>query len=60
MIEKYKEFIIAICVFLVLSAALFIFKTNDNIINKIVDCLVMGFTAILTFYFTKHSPGNKG
>jgi len=53
------EYLFAVLVLLVLTAALFTFSENDKIPLMIVTVLTNCVTGITTYLFTKHIPGGK-
>ena len=57
MLDKIKfEYVFAILVVAVLSAALFIFREDKDLVNIIITCLVGAVSSITAFFFTKHNP----
>lgn len=57
MLDKIKfEYVFAILVVAVLSAALFIFREDKDLVNIIITCLVGAVSSITVFFFTKHNP----
>ena len=61
MLDKFKfEYVFAILVVAVLSAALFIFREDKDLVNIIITCLVGAVSSITAFFFTKHNPGKEG
>jgi len=56
-VRKLKfEYIYAILLLSVLTAALFIFRDNDEVVTTIVTVLVGAISSITAFFFTKHVP----
>jgi hypothetical protein len=53
------EYIFAFALLAVLSAALFLFRHDSDMVNLIIGSLVGGFGSITAYFFTKHNP-NKG
>jgi hypothetical protein len=53
------EYIFAVLVLLVLTAALFTFSENEKIPLMIVTVLTNSITGITTYLFTKHVPGGN-
>jgi hypothetical protein len=53
------EYIFAFALLAVLSAALFLFRHDSDLVNLIIGSLVGGFGSITAYFFTKHNP-NKG
>jgi hypothetical protein len=51
------EYIFAFALLAVLSAALFLFRYDSDMVNLIIGSLVGGFGSITAFFFTKHTPG---
>jgi hypothetical protein len=51
------EYIFAFALLAVLSAALFLFRHDSDMVNLIIGSLVGGFGSITAFFFTKHTPG---
>jgi hypothetical protein len=51
------EYIFAFALLAVLSAALFLFRNDSDMVNLIIGSLVGGFGSITAFFFTKHTPG---
>ena len=61
MLDKIKfEYVFAILVVAVLSAALFIFKEDKDLVNIIITCLVGAVSSITAFFFIKHNPTKDG
>ncbi|MEC1757356.1 hypothetical protein [Schinkia azotoformans] len=59
--KKIKfEYLFSFSIMIVLSGALYMFRGNQDIVNIIITALVGGFSAITTFFFTKHNPTNNG
>ncbi|WP_243385586.1 hypothetical protein [Bacillus kexueae] len=52
------EHIFAFALLAVLSASLFIFHDNRDVVNQLIVALVGGFSAITAYFFTKHRPGD--
>lgn len=50
------EYVYAILLLAVLTAALFIFRDNDEVVTTIVTVLVGAISSITAFFFTKHVP----
>lgn len=48
------EYVYAILLLAVLTAALFIFRDNDEVVTTIVTVLVGAISSITAFIFTKH------
>lgn len=58
LLNKIKfEYVFAVLVILILSAALFVFKGDKDLVNIIITCLVGAVSSITAFFFTKHTPG---
>jgi hypothetical protein len=53
------EYLFAFALLAVLSAALFLFRHDSDLVNLIIGSLVGGFGSITAYFFTKHNP-NKG
>lgn len=53
------EYIYAILLLAVLTAALFVFRANEKVVTTIVTVLVGAISSITAFFFTKHVPNNK-
>ncbi|MBM7649488.1 hypothetical protein JOC78_002441 [Bacillus ectoiniformans] len=43
----------------VLTACVFLFKENSDIVNIIVGALIGGFSGSVAFFFTKHNSNGK-
>jgi len=50
------EYVYAILLLAVLTAALFVFRDNDEVVTTIVTVLVGAISSITAFFFTKHIP----
>ncbi|MEG0181246.1 MAG: hypothetical protein RR657_05090 [Peptostreptococcaceae bacterium] len=60
-INKIKfEYVFAVLVILILSAALFVFREDKDLVNIIITCLVGAVSSITAFFFTKHNPTKDG
>lgn len=53
------EYLFSFALLAVLSAALFLFRYDSDLVNLIIGSLVGGFGSITAYFFTKHNP-NKG
>jgi hypothetical protein len=53
------EYLFAFALLAILSAALFLFRHDSDLVNLIIGSLVGGFGSITAYFFTKHNP-NKG
>jgi uncharacterized membrane protein YjjB (DUF3815 family) len=53
------EYLFAFALLAILSAALFLFRNDSDLVNLIIGSLVGGFGSITAYFFTKHNP-NKG
>jgi hypothetical protein len=53
------EYLFSFALLAILSAALFLFRHDSDLVNLIIGSLVGGFGSITAYFFTKHNP-NKG
>jgi uncharacterized membrane protein len=53
------EHVFAGMILLILSAALYLFRADKDIVNILVTALVGAFSAITAFFFTKYSPNSS-
>ncbi|TCO79142.1 hypothetical protein [Marinisporobacter balticus] len=53
------EYVFAFAVLIILAAALFIFKDNNDVVNTIITVFVSSISAITAFFFTKTQIENK-
>jgi len=53
------EYVFAVLVVVILAAALFIFRSNKDVVNMVITALVGALSAITAFFFTKHVPVQK-
>lgn len=56
---KKFEYVYAFVILLILAIALFIFRSDKDLVNIIITTLVGASSAITTFFFTKHMPGGE-
>ncbi|MEG6513154.1 hypothetical protein [Desulforamulus ruminis] len=59
MFDKIKDFIVpaflTVSVVIFFFIALVMFKDNLDIAKQLITAVIAGFTALTTFYFTKHN-----
>ncbi len=52
------EYIFSFALLAVLAIALVLFRSDSEISNLIIGAFIGGFSAITTYFFTKHRPGD--
>lgn len=52
---KFEHYF-ALIILAVISAALFIFRGNEDVVNQLIIALVGALSAITAYFFTKHNP----
>jgi hypothetical protein len=58
--EFFKfEYIFAFAILLVLSIALFVFRSDSTVVNTIITVLVSAISSVTAFFFTKTVPKDK-
>ena len=56
MTDKNIIAFLVLSIIVILFASLFVFKADIDIVKQIITAMITGFTALITYFFTKHNP----
>jgi len=59
MTDKNIIAFLVVSIVVILFASLYIFKADIDIVKQIITAMIMGFTSLIAYFFTKHTPNGK-